>query len=409
MPEYLSPGVYVEEGSYNPKRIEGVSTSVAGFVGPTSSGPVGGAPAPLASFADFERAHGGTEPLAFAGDTPEAQPNFVAHAARAFFENGGRKLYVSRVSRPDGGPPSAGDYEGVADGGGRKTGLAAFEDVEEISVVAAPGSSFRASSSGAADGARRAVETALHLIAHAEKMKYRFALIDPPDGCEPARLLDFRKQFDSSRAALYYPWITVEESGVGGRSSALSLPPSGFLAGIYARVDAGRGVWKAPANEIIEGATGFESAVNQAQQEVLNPEGVNCLRFFKGRGFLVWGARTLTSDPEWKYVNVRRHVSYLEHSIDGGTRWAAFEPNDERLWAHVRRAVEDFLLNEWRAGALPGAKPEAAFFVRCDRTTMTQDDLDNGRLVCLVGVAPLRPAEFVIFRIGQWTASRRDP
>ena len=407
MAEYLHPGVYVEEVSFRAKPIEGVATSVAGFVGPTHAGPVGCPPAPLATFADFERTYGGAEPLVFARTRPKTRPNFMAHAARAFFANGGRKLYVSRVFRPDGRLPSADDYAGAGDGG-RKTGLAAFEGVEEISVVAAPGASYRPPGPRASVKGRRARRISRHLVAHAEKMKYRFALIDPPNGCEPPDVSEFRKLFDSPRAALYYPWVAVAESGGAGAPS-LNLPPSGFLAGVYARVDAERGVWKAPANEVLRGAAGFERAVTEAEQERLNPEGVNCLRFFEGRGLRVWGARTVASDREWKYVNVRRYLSYLEHSIERGTRWAVFEPNEEKLWARVRGGVEDFLLNEWRAGALQGAKAEEAFFVRCDRTTMTQNDLDNGRLVCLVGVAAVRPAEYVIFRIGQWTASRRDP
>jgi len=158
----------------------------------------------------------------------------------------------------------------------------------------------------------------------------------------------------------------------------------------------------------VRSALRFESDINFHQQELLNPLGVNCLRFFAGRGYRVWGARTASSDPEWKYVNVRRYFNYLEASIDRGTQWAVFEPNGPQLWANVRRTIEDFLLNEWMSGALLGDKPEKAYFVRCDRSTMTQNDLDNGRLICLIGVAPLRPAEFVIFRIGQWTADRRN-
>ena len=185
------------------------------------------------------------------------------------------------------------------------------------------------------------------------------------------------------------------------------MPPSGFVTGIYARNDINRAVYKAPANEVVNLALGFEMLLSKAQQEVLNPEGINCFRFFEGRGMLLWGARTKSSDPEWKYVNIRRYFAYLEHSIDRGTQWAVFEPNGERLWANVRRTVEDFLLNEWQMGALLGDKPEKAYFVRCDRTTMTQNDLDNGRLVCLVGVAAIKPAEFVIFRIGQWTSDHK--
>jgi phage tail sheath protein FI len=184
----------------------------------------------------------------------------------------------------------------------------------------------------------------------------------------------------------------------------LNLPPSGFISGIYARTDLERGVFTAPANEVIRSAVGFEQALTKGQQEILNPAGVNCLRFFAGRGHRVWGARTASSDPEWKYVNLRRYFIYLEHSLDLGTKWAVFEPNGERLWASVRSSITDFLHAEWKNGALQGVKAEEAFFVRCDRSTMSQNDLNNGRLVCLIGVALIKPAEFVIFRIGQKTA-----
>jgi phage tail sheath protein FI len=187
----------------------------------------------------------------------------------------------------------------------------------------------------------------------------------------------------------------------------IALPPAGFVCGIYARNDVERGVAKTPANEVVRGAIRFESDINFAQQEVLNPAGINCLRFFPGRGYRVWGGRTVSSDPEWKYVNVRRYFNFLESSIDRGTQWAVFENNGERLWANVRDTISDFLYNEWREGSLLGGSPKEAFFVRCDRSTMTQNDLDNGRLICLIGVAVLKPAEFVIFRIGQKTADAR--
>jgi phage tail sheath protein FI len=176
------------------------------------------------------------------------------------------------------------------------------------------------------------------------------------------------------------------------------------MAGIYARTDVERGVHKAPANTVVQGALYFHQNINKFQQEVLNPQGINCLRSFAGRGHRVWGGRTLSSDPEWKYVNVRRYFLYVEKSIEKGTQWAEFEPNGENLWANVTATVDSFLFNEWKNGRLLGGKPNSAYFVRCDRTTMTQNDIDNGRLVCEIGIAPLRPAEFVIFRIGQKTA-----
>jgi phage tail sheath protein FI len=232
-------------------------------------------------------------------------------------------------------------------------------------------------------------------------MRYRIAVIDAGDDMTVGDVRAMRAQFDSSWAALYYPWVTVMDPIT---NLDKNLPPSGFVAGIYARNDINRAVYKAPANEVVTLAINFERLLNKGQQEVLNPEGVNCFRFFEGRGYRLWGARTMSSDPEWKYVNLRRYFAFLEHSIDHGTQWAVFEPNGERLWANVRRTIDDFLFDQWQNGALLGDKPEKAYFVRCDRSTMTQNDLDNGRLVCLIGVAPLRPAEFVIFRIGQWTA-----
>ncbi len=301
----------------------------------------------------------------------------------------------------DGLRPLADHYQGRAELDQKtKTGLMAFEDIDDISIIAAPGSTY-----GYENVYRSDASTIINLlIGHATRMRYRIAVLDSGDSQSIAQVRALRARIDSTYAALYYPWVRVLDPVT---RQEIYLPPSGFVAGIYARNDINRAVYKAPANEVVNLAIGFEQLLNKAQQEVLNPEGVNCFRFFEGRGFRLWGARTVSSDPEWKYVNLRRYFAYLEHSIDKGTQWAVFEPNGEALWANVRRTIEDFLLNEWQNGALLGDKPEKAYFVRCDRSTMTQNDLDNGRLVCLIGVAPLRPAEFVIFRIGQWTADRR--
>jgi phage tail sheath protein FI len=298
----------------------------------------------------------------------------------------------------DGNRPGADQYEGKADPDERvKTGLKALEDIDDISIVAAPGATYRLEEEYHDD----ALAIVGLLISHAERMRYRIAVLDAGDEQSLTQIRAMKAKLDSKYAALYYPWVRVLDP-VSRRE--ISLPPSGFVTGIYARNDIERAVYKAPANEVVRLALGFELLLNKAQQDVLNPEGINCFRFFEGRGYRLWGARTISSDPEWKYVNLRRYFAYLEHSIDRGTQWAVFEPNGEALWANVRRTIEDFLLNEWQSGALLGDKPEKAFFVRCDRSTMTQNDLDNGRLVCLIGVVPLRPAEFVIFRIGQATA-----
>ena len=313
-----------------------------------------------------------------------------------------RSIVVPLTGGNDGDRPRATEYEGEASPTStKKTGLKSLEGIDDISIVAAPGSSY-----GYENGYRSDAQTIMGLlISHAENMRYRIAVLDSGNDQAIADVRSLRARLDSKYAALYYPWVRILDPVT---QREINLPPSGFVAGIYARNDINRAVYKAPANEVVNLAIGFEQLLNKSQQDVLNPEGINCFRYFVGRGFRLWGARTISSDPEWKYVNLRRYFAYLEHSIDKGTQWAVFEPNGEALWANIRRTVEDFLFNEWVSGALLGDKPEKAFFVRCDRSTMTQNDLDNGRLVCQVGIAPLRPAEFVIFRIGQWTADRKS-
>ncbi|MCO6454406.1 MAG: phage tail sheath subtilisin-like domain-containing protein [Pirellulaceae bacterium] len=635
MPEYLAPGVFVEEVSFRSRSIEGVATSTTGFAGLTRWGPVcypngpsSCEPRLVTSFTEFERIYGGLQGLRLnALDPSEERLPYTAHAARAFFDNGGKRLYIARVFlnrladgeelgdlaadqqldrlgiarrsvnvagstalwlgrwpgnygnvrvevqairsknilfvpsgggaprvrrakagavlevfpagadlpsdippphadampldldrmrvlrvdpdgsqsfvRADGTSPDlnptdrvvlvemrvsvqvnderldvydelgaapeqmryighilqrddpededavvwlqwqpggaafqpaqllaalvtnpttrlAGGHDGLLappselrgraadpDRADRKaTGLEALGEIEDLAIVALPDGGTYGS------GDVRNQQAAAELIGHAERLRYRIAVVDGPRGSSLNEIRAFRGQFDSKYAALYHPWIEILDPTArpaqGAPPRRLLLPPSGFVAGIYARNDVTRGVSKAPANEVVRGLTRFEANINQPRQEVLNPEGINALRFFEGRGHRVWGARTISSDPEWKYVNVRRLFIFMEHSIDRGTQWAVFEPNNERLWANVRRTVEDFLLGLWKDGALLGDKPEKAYFVRCDRTTMTQNDLDNGRLICLIGVAPVKPAEFVIFRIGQWTADARD-
>ncbi len=615
MPEYLAPGVYVEETSFRAKSIEGVGTSTTAFAGPTRKGPVATAellPEILTSYADFERIYGGFADLQLAvASAADFRPiNYLAHAVRAYFNEGGSRLYVARVYAANGGAagtaqtgdlragaglPAEGDTNRIrfaarfpgrcgngavptneqpalrgiqtreivapapqrvldsaptgslartgngpftyfvkraagwlqmdddgtvpnnaapaapasaslvtlaviatdADGGtlamddlgydnqhprwvgmvmaetpnrradqienlyavrlgsavnarqlldalfpdaqnevagdaaatatlrrnGRRgsfgltsgddgampgeaaytPALAALAKIDDIAIVAAPGSS--------AFTGRDAIRNAL--ISHAEgRRMYRIAVLDTDERLNAGGARDARSTIDSKYAALYYPWVVIANPNARpGREDIpreIALPPSGFLCGIYARNDIQRGVWKAPANEVVRGALRFEREISFGEQEMLNPLGVNCLRFFPGRGYRVWGARTASSDPEWKYVNIRRYFNYLEASIDRSTQWAVFEPNGERLWANVRETIASFLYNEWRNGALLGSKAEEAYFVRCDRSTMTQNDLDNGRLVCQIGVAALKPAEFVIFRIGQKTADAKS-
>jgi phage tail sheath protein FI len=292
----------------------------------------------------------------------------------------------------DGVEPSAADYD---------TALARLEALEDIAIVAAPGSSVFTASQAMINS----------LITHVSRERaYRIAVLDTPPGEVAADNENVRGQIDSSYAALYVPWIYVPNplarSGTAIAAQIL-IPPSGYIAGIYARSDEQNGVAKAPANEVVLNALGFERNITFGEQQVLNPLGINCLRYFPDRGYRVWGARTATSDNEFMYVNVRRYLIYLEHSIDNSTQWAVFENNGPKLWARVHDAVDSFLYSEFQEGNLLGTSPEEAYFVRVDRTTMTQNDLDNGRMICLIGVALLKPAEFVIFRIGQFTAAAR--
>ncbi len=571
MPEYLAPGVYVEETSFRANSISGAGTSTTAFVGTTLKGPVGGVPELITSFGEFERLYGGLDDL-------NGKTNYIAHAVRVFFDNGGSRLYVSRVVsgsataaqsadlltsatdearfvarfKGDGGngevllyqketPVSvgtianaplgsilrvkaadskyylkqanlkaAGDWKDSADAaltdailgtnpapqldlltlmvvtrdlsgsetsyedlgfdakhprwvgsvlssqpnrrtdaltnlfaitvtpttvtglalreglfaasiqpqkvslsGGTsggdpgvddyKAALKQLESLEDISIVAAPGHS------ALAETLFLGIQQEL-LTFVSRRRAYQIAVLDTPPNQSLNDARTVRSRLDSSYAALYYPWVVVANPQARSGSAALAeltLPPSGFLCGIYGRNDVERGVYKAPANEIVRGAIRFETQINFAQQEVLNPLGINCLRFFPGRGYRVWGARTISSDSNWKYVNIRRYFNYLESSIDRSTQNLVFEPNGERLWANVRDTISAFLYSEWVSGALLGSSYQEAYFVRCDRSTMTQQDLDEGRLICLIGVAAIKPAEFVIFRIGQKTADSR--
>lgn len=283
-----------------------------------------------------------------------------------------------------------------------RTGLFTLRNIEDISIVAAPG--------------RTNATMQLALINHCELMRYRFAVLDgpPPPADSIPDVQIQRQQFDTKYAALYHPWLLIADPFPGGTTVRLdyAIPPSGHMVGIYARTDIDRGVHKAPANEVVRGVVGLQRILNKEQHDILNPYpvNINVIRDFRtdNRGIRVYGGRVITSDSDWKYVNVRRLLIFIEASIDRGLQWVVFEPNAEPLWARVRRAITNFLTLVWRNGGLEGTRVEEAFFVKCDRTTMTQTDIDQGRLICLVGVAPVKPAEFVIVRIGLWTANASE-
>ncbi len=282
---------------------------------------------------------------------------------------------------------SAADFIGVDNGAGKRTGIQAFVDNDVVSIIAVPGVTD--------------ANVQLSLVSHCENLASRFAVLDMPrDAKKIDDITTHRDMFDSNYAGLYHPWLLVFDP-LDKRN--IPIPPSGSVMGIYARSDNERGVHKAPANEVVRSCVGLDCNFNKGEQDILNPQGVNLIRAFPGRGIRVWGARTASSDSTWKYINVRRLFIYIEESIKSNTNWVVFEPNDEVLWVRVKRTIEVFLTGLWRNGSLAGASSEEAFFVTVDRTTMSQDDIDNGRLICVIGVAPVKPAEFVIFRITQKT------
>jgi phage tail sheath protein FI len=283
-----------------------------------------------------------------------------------------------------------------------RRGIPALKNVDDISLVAAPGQTDS--------------QIQQALINHCEELRYRFAVLDGP-APEADRITDaqeLRQRYDTKYAAIYHPWLLIPDPMPGNLATIqqVAIPAAGHVLGIYARTDVERGVHKAPANEVVRGITGLRRYLNKGEHDILNPYpvNVNVIRDFRpdNRAIRAWGARVATSDPDFKYVNVRRLMIFIEKSTDRGLQWVVFEPNAEPLWARVRRTIRNFLTTVWRDGALEGTTPEEAFFVICDRTTMTQADIDNGRLICVIGIAPVKPAEFVIIRIGLKTAEAQD-
>jgi hypothetical protein len=282
-----------------------------------------------------------------------------------------------------------------------RTGFGGLEAIDEVTMVCVPDlmSAYQQRVLDL-DGVQ-AVQLAM--IAHCELMGDRVAILDPPPGLNAQQVKEWRVDkvgYDSKYATLYWPWVKVLDRKSG---TNIFVPPSGHVAGIWGRNDDTRGVHKAPANEVVRGVLSLEVNITKNEHDLLNPVGVNCIRAFPGRGIRVWGARTLSSDPAWRYLNIRRLFNYLEESILNGTNWVVFEPNDYALWSKIRRNVAAFLVNEWRKGALFGSTPAEAFYVKCDSETNPAEGIDAGQVVCEVGVAPVKPAEFVVFRLSQFS------
>ena len=412
MPTYAAPGVYVEEVPSAIKPIAGVSTSTAGFIGivPESlTNPSDGQPFKLTAAADQPAAAAGKSAsgkaaavagspvfqgatlctnfteytTAFGSPSLDVGHRNLTQAVYGFFNNGGTRCYVVRLTA-----------EANMD-----SALAAFELVDDIAIVAAP---------GLLDPATRS-----KIDAHCRKMGDRFAIFDGPAAeSDLSKLTKIAAEQGvmpdrTDYAAWYFPWIRVfdpvtKKHDVAVPDGKIDVPPSGHIAGIYARVDNERGVHKAPANEAIRGALDVTQRLSKAHQDVLNPKGVNCIRVLNDN-ILVWGARTVGGDDnlDLKYINVRRTLLFLRESIDEGTQWVVFEPNSPALWQKITRNVSAFLTNVWRSGALFGDTPQQAFYVKCDKETNQQSSIDAGQVITEIGVAIVRPAEFVIFRISQ--------
>jgi phage tail sheath protein FI len=389
--EFLTPDVYVVEESRGPRPIESVGTRTAAFVGvaPQSGARTGEAVA-VNNWLQFRKE--------FVGEGAASTP--LSHAVFGFFQNGGSRCYVVNIGTR----------------GALQRGLDALKPIDEIAIVAAPGYV----EAGDYDA----------ILEHCESLKDRVAILDspldvtdigalvevalggggsgnPPDAAsgeeERAPMVGLRaRPSDDGFGAQYFPWIVVRDVLSDDPRADASVPPSGHIAGIWARSDATRGVHKAPANEIVRGALNLTYRLDRQEQAVLNPAGVNCIRFFPREGIRVWGARTLApSASEWRYLNVRRLFVMIEESIAEATRWIVFEPNDRELWKSIRRDIGAFLTRVWRDGALMGRTPSEAFFVKCDEETNPQDEIDAGRVNAVIGIAPVKPAEFVIFRISQ--------
>lgn len=393
---YLTPGVYVEEVPSGARPIQAVGTSTAGFVGV--------APNPSAWLHEPRAINNWSHFLReFAGDNPaQRKSTHLAQAVHGFFLNGGSRCYVVNCGK---------DEELTGD----RKGLGALEAIDEVAIVAAPGFTTAAAYDA--------------LLSHCERMEDRVAIID---GCQTVASINALtkvatakitkaqdekednaeeggaaacrpRNSDGGYGAFYFPWIVARDPT--DPKNIIATPLSGHLAGVYARTDASRGVHKAPANETIRGALDVTYRLTRHEQGELNPQGVNCIRFFPREGIRVWGARTLApAASEWRYINVRRLINMIKESIANSTGWAVFEPNDRFLWNALVRDVSAFLTLLWRQGALVGATPEEAFFVQCNEETTTKEMIDDGRVVTRIGIAPVKPAEFVIFQIGQGVA-----
>lgn len=403
MPNYQTPGVYVEEIESGSKPIEAGATNIVGFLGVAEKGPVNQATL-VTNWTQYTKIFGGLH-----------EGGWLGHGVYQFFQNGGTKCYINNLAEPKqkkgeasqkngdkaaekaDEPISHAKYEvknpdniakliiGKDEGVGKKSGLHLFDEIQDISLICAPGVTDPAAQDA--------------ILTHCEKNRFRFAVLDSPETLDGG-IDAMPMPRDSIMGAYYFPWVQMYDMVA---DQNLYAPPSGGICGVYGRVDSTRGVHKAPANELFKTALGLKYNLTDAEQEMLNPKGINCIRDFPGRGIRVWGARTISSNPEWRYVNVRRLFCMVEQALQNGTNWVVFEPNTRDLWKKITRNITAFLLNIWKSGALFGNTPEEAFYVRCDDELNPPESIDAGYVTIELGLAPAKPAEFVVFRVSQKT------
>lgn len=374
MSEMAAPGVYTNITSSGNKPIESVGSSTAAFIGQSAKGPENEAKL-ITSWAQFEKTFGSF-----------ADSKYLAHAVYGFFANGGGKCFVCSIGAEQEGQSDndvTAKLMGEDKGPALRTGINVFNNIDEISLIAAPGIT-----SPEAQGV---------IIDHCEKLGDRFAILD----CEEEITTGLEEMYRpkaSSNASCYFPWVQAYDPA---KKENVYQPPSGYVAGLYSRIDASRGIHKAPANETLNGVTGLKYSLTKQEQSLMNPRGINLIRDFGDMGIKVYGARTVSNDPEWKYINVRRLFLNVQQSLQKGTEWAVFEPNNETLWGNVKRNVAAYLKTLWKQEALVGSTPEEAFYVVCDKSNNPQESIDLGILNINIGIAPVKPAEFINISIQQ--------
>jgi len=384
---YKSPGVHIESAGDRYIPLERVETGVTAFLGVTAQGPRQ-VPTRVGSFEQYEKVFG-------------ASDSYMTHALRGFFDNGGRTAYVLNV---DSGTfdPTPDDFIGQQ--GVEERGLLALERIDDVDLVVAPDLMFQYKRSVGFQEPEHVLAVQRAMVEHCEKMHERFCLLDALPGHDLKEALEWRSHFDSSHASFYFPWIKVRM----GEEVLAPIPPSGHIAGMIARTDQVEGVHRAPANQALQGLVDVAQRVRKRERDHAFDRRVNTLIPFPGRGIRIWGARTLSSDPSFVQINVRRLFILVRKSVEKYAQWVVFEPNEPSLWKKMVRSIDVFLGDLWKEGALLGATRDQAYYVKCDEETNPPDARDVGQLTCEIGISPVKPAEFIVVRIHQWTRERTD-